>query len=342
MINLINEGDTSLPQWNDMIDMNSDSDESETGWVHWYCGLREHYFFIVIPHDYTRDAFNLYGLRQYFPKNYDSLIDLILSSNIPDEDDLADPIMQDMHREAGELYGLIHARYITTPRGLQVMKHKYEKGCFGKCPRVLCNGYKVLPIGITNELRSRRVRVYCPNCQEAYDPRNVNLIDIDGAFFGTSFPHIFLQVYPEYISTHCPEPYYPKVFGFRIVDRLSIIEQKGINGEYGKRAQEELFKARPSSLQHVEQQQPNAGAGKTTNSATEEGGGSLVNSSSNQDNLNSRNSEYNSTASSKTMNSSSTSNANGSSAFRHGDVTMNQATNNDSNSARRSSGYTKK
>ena len=256
MIGLTNEGDNvTISQWGNAIGMNSDSDESENGWVQWYCGLREHYFFIVIPSEYTRDSFNLYGLRQYFPKNYDSLIELILSSNIPDEDDLSDPALQDLHREAGELYGLIHARYITTPRGLQVMKQKYDKGCFGKCPRVLCNGFKVLPVGITNELRSRRVRVYCPNCQEAYDPRNVNLIDIDGAFFGTSFPHIFLQVYQEYISTSCPEPYYPKIFGFKVHEKLSIIERKGINGEYGKRNQVAMLKARPSSAQFVEQPQ---------------------------------------------------------------------------------------
>ncbi|EAK89111.1 casein kinase II regulatory subunit; besthit Pf 23508244 [Cryptosporidium parvum Iowa II] len=337
MISLINEGDTSLPQWNNMMGLNSDSDESENGWVHWYCGLREHYFFIVIPNEYTRDAFNLYGLRQYFPKNYDSLIELILSSNIPDEDDLADPALQDLHREAGELYGLIHARYITTPRGLQIMKHKYDKGCFGKCPRVLCNGYKVLPVGITNELRSRRVRVYCPNCQEAYDPRNVNLIDIDGAFFGTSFPHIFLQVYPEYISTSCPEPYYPKIFGFRVSDKLSIIERKGINGEYGKRAQVEMFKARPSSVQHIEKPQLlNIGTGKLQNSMVD---GSNVNSSSNQDNLNSRNSEYNSTASSKTIKSSNTSNANVL-AYRPEDINMNQMPYN-LNSASRSCSYSR-
>lgn len=323
MISLINEGDTSLTQWNNMTGMNSDSDESENGWVHWYCGLREHYFFIVIPNEYTRDAFNLYGLRQYFPKNYDSLIELILSSNIPDEDDLADPTLQDLHREAGELYGLIHARYITTPRGLQIMKHKYDKGCFGKCPRVLCNGYKVLPVGITNELRSRRVRVYCPNCQEAYDPRNVNLIDIDGAFFGTSFPHIFLQVYPEYISTSCPEPYYPKIFGFRVSGKLSIVERKGINGEYGKRAQAEMFKERPSSIQHIEQpQRLSICTGKFSNSITD---GSHANTSSNQDNANSRNSEYNSTASSKTIKSSKTTNLNGP-VYHPEDITMNQMT----------------
>ncbi|KAH7649816.1 kinase Ck2-beta [Cryptosporidium bovis] len=324
MIGLINEGEPGITQWSSMMGANSESEETENGWVHWYCGLREHYFFIVIPNEYTRDPFNLYGLRQYFPKNYDNLIELILSSNIPDEDDLADPTLQDLHREAGELYGLIHARYITTPRGLHMMKQKFERGCFGKCPRVLCNGQKVLPVGITNELRSRRVRVYCPNCQEAYDPRNVNLIDIDGAFFGTSFPHIFLQVYPEYISTTCPEPFYPKIFGFKVSDKLSIVERKGINGEYGKRIQAEILKMRPSSRKHIENHQVNDSSlnkGKTMPQT-----GVNVDSNNyytNKDNS-SKNAGHNSTTSSKTMRSSTTNNYFGVNYHHPEDIVMNQ------------------
>ncbi|KAL7066544.1 casein kinase II regulatory subunit family protein [Cryptosporidium serpentis] len=249
MVSFIDDTGYSLINWDNMIGAHSgsDSDASEQGWVHWYCSLREHYFFLVIPNEYTRDAFNLYGIRQYFPKNYERLLELILSSNTPDDEELANPSIQDLHREAGELYGLIHARYITTPRGLHLMKHKYDKGCFGKCPRVLCNGCKALPVGLTNELRSRRVRIYCPNCQEAYDPRNISLVDIDGAFFGVSFPHIFLQTYPEVVPKKCPEPFYPRIFGFRIWDRSSIIERKGICGEFGRRAKRELLKARPIS-----------------------------------------------------------------------------------------------
>lgn len=92
-----------------------------------------------------------------------------------------------------DLYGLIHARFILSPRGLAMMKEKYMMGSFGYCPRVLCERQSVLPIGVSEELSTSRVKVYCPRCQDVYIPRQKQL-DIDGAYFGTSFPHIFLKV----------------------------------------------------------------------------------------------------------------------------------------------------
>ena len=92
-----------------------------------------------------------------------------------------------------DLYGLIHARFILSPRGLAMMKEKYMLGSFGYCPRVLCERQNILPIGVSEELSTSRVKVYCPRCQDVYIPRQKQL-DIDGAYFGTSFPHVLLKV----------------------------------------------------------------------------------------------------------------------------------------------------
>ena len=92
-----------------------------------------------------------------------------------------------------DLYGLIHARFIGTPHGMSLMKEKYTLGIFGTCPRVLCERQGVLPLGLSEELSTSRVKVYCPKCHDVYIPRQKQL-DIDGAYFGTSFPHIFLKV----------------------------------------------------------------------------------------------------------------------------------------------------
>lgn len=44
----------------------------------------------------------------------------------------------EIYQEATDIYGLIHARFITTTRGLAIMKEKFLMGHFGVCPRVLC------------------------------------------------------------------------------------------------------------------------------------------------------------------------------------------------------------
>lgn len=47
-----------------------------------------------------------------------------------------------------DLYGLMHARYILSFNGLEMMKNKYLRGIFGKCPRDLCDGQNCLPTGL--------------------------------------------------------------------------------------------------------------------------------------------------------------------------------------------------
>lgn len=43
--------------------------------------------------------------------------------------------------------------------GLSLMKEKYLLSKFGVCPRVLCERQTVLPIGMSEELRTSRVKV---------------------------------------------------------------------------------------------------------------------------------------------------------------------------------------
>ncbi|MCQ2818825.1 MAG: hypothetical protein MJ252_16285 [archaeon] len=114
-----------------------------------------------------------------------------------------------------DLYGLIHSRYIRTAKGLELMKGKYINDVFGSCPRILCNRQLVLPIGMSEELSISRVKVYCPKCHDVYMPRT-KFVDIDGAYFGCSFPHIFLQAHPELNPTTEAVAYVPKIYGFKI------------------------------------------------------------------------------------------------------------------------------
>lgn len=95
------------------------------------------------------------------------------------------------------------------------MYQKYISGAFGTCPRVLCDKQLLLPVGTSDEAKTSRVKVYCPRCREAYIPRDKD-VNIDGSFFGTSFPHAFLAHYEAMVQVKEPEVFVPKLFGFKI------------------------------------------------------------------------------------------------------------------------------
>ena len=48
-----------------------------------------------------------------------------------------------------------------------------------------------------------------------YIPRQKHL-DIDGAYFGVSFPHILMKSFPEIHPSVGPYKYVPKIYGFRV------------------------------------------------------------------------------------------------------------------------------
>ena len=146
---------------------------------------------------------------------YDEALEMILSPDTPESEDLKNQNFLDLYQSAMDLYGLIHARFILTPKGLQMMRDKFSKNVFGACPRILCDRQSVLPIGVSEDLSIARVKVYCPKCKDVYIPR-MRFVDIDGAYFGCSFPHIFLQTFPEYIPKEKPNTYIPKIYGFSI------------------------------------------------------------------------------------------------------------------------------
>ena len=121
-----------------------------------------------------------------------------------------------VENDAEVLYGLIHARYILTNRGLHAMLEKYRHHEFGTCPRYHCNSQAVLPAGITDQKGKAPVKLYCPRCEELYRPRSARHENIDGACFGTTFPHLFFLVFPELKPQRSKDHYIPRVFGFKL------------------------------------------------------------------------------------------------------------------------------
>ena len=79
------------------------------------------------------------------------------------------------------------------------MVAKYEAAHFGFCPRVYCNQTKVLPGGRSDLPGVDGVKLFCPNCLDTYTPPSSRFNGVDGAFFGTSFPHLLFQQHPELV-----------------------------------------------------------------------------------------------------------------------------------------------
>ena len=93
---------------------------------------------------------------------------------------------------------------------------KYRLFHFGRCPRVLCRGQAVLPIGLSDTPNEDSVKLYCPRCEEIYGTKSPRHEHIDGAYFGTTFAHLFYLTFPELKVSKSKEYYIPRVFGFKI------------------------------------------------------------------------------------------------------------------------------
>ncbi|KAJ0236802.1 Casein kinase II subunit beta-2 [Hirschfeldia incana] len=189
--------------------------EEDTSWISWFCNLRGNEFFCEVDDDYIQDDFNLCGLNHQVPY-YDYALDLILDVDFSQGERFTDEQNELVESAAEMLYGMIHARYILTSKGLASMLDKYKNYDFGRCPRVYCCGQPCLPVGQSDIPRSSTVKIYCPKCEDVYYPRSKYQGNIDGAYFGTTFPHLFLMTYGHLKPQKAAQSYVPRVFGFKL------------------------------------------------------------------------------------------------------------------------------
>eukprot|EP00291_Cryptomonas_curvata_P021862 CAMPEP_0172158340 /NCGR_PEP_ID=MMETSP1050-20130122/4318_1 /TAXON_ID=233186 /ORGANISM="Cryptomonas curvata, Strain CCAP979/52" /LENGTH=272 /DNA_ID=CAMNT_0012827721 /DNA_START=225 /DNA_END=1040 /DNA_ORIENTATION=- len=196
----------------------SRSSQEEVSWIQWFCSLQGNEFFTEVAEEFIQDDFNLTGLGSQVPY-YDYALDIILDVESPQDEVLTEEQQELVESAAEVLYGLIHARYIVTQRGMQQMVEKYNRYEFGRCPRVYCEGQAVLPVGQSDVAQKYTIKVYCPRCGEIYYPKSARKGAMDGAFVGTSFPHLLLMAYPELVPPRPSQNYVPRVYGFRLRQR---------------------------------------------------------------------------------------------------------------------------
>ncbi|TKY87570.1 hypothetical protein EX895_003584 [Sporisorium graminicola] len=176
------------------------SDYAANSWVTWFLSTKGNEYFCEVDEDYILDRFNLTGLNaevQHYPQALDLITDSL-------EDDLSDSIRDSVEAQAKLLYGLVHARYVITTRGLAKMLEKYKRADFGRCPRVLCYQQPLLPVGLSDNPFQKAVKLFCPRCEDIYSPKSSRHGTIDGAFFGSTFPHMLFMVYPNVLPSKSP------------------------------------------------------------------------------------------------------------------------------------------
>ncbi|KAK0932544.1 casein kinase 2 regulatory subunit [Friedmanniomyces endolithicus] len=196
-----------------MEDFASDTDSDYTSyWRDWFISSRGNEYFCEIDEDYLTDRFNLTGLNtevQYYQYALDLVTDVF-------DMEVDDDMREQIEKAARHLYGLVHARYIVTTRGLAKMMEKYKQGIFGKCPRVICESQHLLPMGQHDVSSHSQVKLYCAKCEDIYNPKSSRHNSIDGAYFGTSFHNILFQVYPALMPQKTQRRYEPRIYGFRV------------------------------------------------------------------------------------------------------------------------------
>ncbi|GAX29373.1 hypothetical protein FisN_16Hh188 [Fistulifera solaris] len=213
---------------------------------------------LPVPRDFCVDNFNLLhlasaieriGIQSLAPNEsipasskpypiYRAALRLIVQ-----DEPVPEHVPVDLQTAATALFLLIHQRYAMSPRGLDLLRRRFQRGSavFGRCPRISCSGMPLLPYGDSDNLnpmeymptennasvenpsislQQRRVKRYCALCGESFYHWES---EIDGCAWGTSCCHLFWMVYGKDVfaewlewkpSRHSPNE--ARIFGFRL------------------------------------------------------------------------------------------------------------------------------
>jgi casein kinase II subunit beta len=200
-------------------------------WIKQFCAQTQFQWYCELELDFANDWFNHYGMKETV-EHFDEALDLICDRHFKKWTGYEEDRIRAIHEQAVRLYGLLHSRWILQPKGMARMKEKFQRGVFGQCPRFACNGQYLLPVGESQIPNRHSCKLFCPQCRDLYRPEGVW---VDGAHFGTAFPHIFLVEFPQFNTKKDFKPHKPNVFGFHVFEGK---DQRPVHGDDGTDSEE--------------------------------------------------------------------------------------------------------
>lgn len=137
---------------------------------------------------YLQSSVSYYGLNSYVT-NYSRSTQIIKGRRL-DMSSMSNSQIAELANSCRLLYGLLHQRFVCSEDGIKKLYSKYQRGVFGKCPRLACKGRHLIPMGLYLEPEKDTVKLWCPACHDIYKTDR----DIDGAFFGPDLPIMFHKI----------------------------------------------------------------------------------------------------------------------------------------------------
>ncbi|KAI5191598.1 casein kinase II subunit beta [Nematocida minor] len=190
-----------------MLVSSSEDYETSSSTVDWIDRFVQSFtdaFLVRVDQAFVDDPFNLFGLSESV-KGYEKLIRILRGEEL-----------SSAHENIASLYYMIHQRYIISKKGLEAMHSTICTGVYGKCKRVFCSGFPLIPFGVSEKPNRSTTKLYCNQCKQLYEPTN-ELSKIDGCAFGPTFPHLFILMYGNIFPKRREDiTYTPKIFGFRV------------------------------------------------------------------------------------------------------------------------------
>jgi len=186
-------------------------------WMKRFLKLKKNRYFCKIDKEFLEDTFSHYGVSRLV-KGYRLVIKIILDkANSEDYWEASKADRRSLDHRAAQLYGLLHARFIVTQVGLHRMRRLFKKNYWGPCPRVGCTNQALLPIGINDKPNRDEVKLYCCSCGLMYRSNYHGSTKIDGAYFGTTFPHLFFMSFPDLLPRKKNLEFMtPQIYGFKL------------------------------------------------------------------------------------------------------------------------------